>query len=140
MTLTLGRHVHAEASAKGYTAELERFGVQLVNDTCWCMLQEPVVPPGARTLITNSAKYAHYAPGLVGRHVRFAALADCVLTAATGKAPVVRQAAAPVQATPTPPAEEDDEEAGACLRIFALSASSSDSALALASSRSRHVR
>jgi predicted aconitase len=39
--------------------------VQFVNDTCWCMLTEPVVPVGSEALITNSAKYAHYAPGLV---------------------------------------------------------------------------
>ncbi|HJE38081.1 MAG TPA: aconitase X, partial [Pseudomonas aeruginosa] len=45
------------------------------------------VPPGARTLMTNSAKYAHYAPGLVGRQVRFASLAGCVEAAVGGRAP-----------------------------------------------------
>merc|ERR1712232_1355943 len=60
------------------------FGVQIVSDTCWCMLGEvvpaplSVMPTSAQTLITNSAKYAHYAPGLVGRQVRFASLAGCV--------------------------------------------------------------
>jgi len=36
--------------------------------------------------MTNSGKYAHYAPGLSNRTVRFGSLADCVLTARTGVA------------------------------------------------------
>jgi hypothetical protein len=64
-----------------------RFGATLVTDTCWCMLTEPVVPPSARTIITNSAKYAHYGPGLVGRRLRFANLAGCVEAATSGRAP-----------------------------------------------------
>ncbi|HBO1213798.1 TPA: DUF126 domain-containing protein [Pseudomonas aeruginosa] len=66
---------------------LKAFGARLVTDTCWCMLDEPLVPPGARTLMTNSVTYAHYAPGLTGRQVRFAGLADCVETGVGGRAP-----------------------------------------------------
>ena len=51
------------------------------------MLGEPVVPPAAITLVTNSAKFAHYAPGLVGRQVRFASLEGCVAAALTGRVP-----------------------------------------------------
>ena len=51
------------------------------------MLTEPVVPPAAVTLVTNSAKFAHYAPGLVGRQVRFASLEGCVAAALTGRVP-----------------------------------------------------
>ena len=51
------------------------------------MLTEPVVPPTAITLVTNSAKFAHYAPGLVGRQVRFASLEGCVVAALTGRVP-----------------------------------------------------
>jgi len=58
--------------------------VQVVTDLCWCSISEPVFPPGARTLMTNSGKYAHYAPGLSGRAVRFGSLADCVTAAVTG--------------------------------------------------------
>ncbi|TVU89890.1 cis-3-hydroxy-L-proline dehydratase [Vreelandella titanicae] len=86
MAVTLGRAVYADASAAGYVTTLERFGAQLINDTCWCMLGEPVVPPTARTLMTNSGKYAHYAPGLVGRQVHFGNLAECVETACSGEA------------------------------------------------------
>jgi hypothetical protein len=36
--------------------------------------------------MTNSGKYAHYAPGLVGRGVHFASLAECVQAACTATA------------------------------------------------------
>jgi predicted aconitase len=48
------------------------------------MLGEPIVPRDARNVMTNSGKYAHYAPGLVGRSARFGSLADCVDAACDG--------------------------------------------------------
>jgi len=36
--------------------------------------------------MTNSGKYAHYAPGLSGRAVRFGSIADCVEAVVTGQA------------------------------------------------------
>lgn len=86
LAITCGRAVLEQARAAGYLTEIERFGATLVTDTCWCMLGEPVIPPGATTLMTNSGKYAHYAPGLVGRTVHFASLAECVEAACTGTA------------------------------------------------------
>jgi predicted aconitase/predicted aconitase with swiveling domain len=85
--ITTSRHVLEQAHAAGHVAVLEAFGAHFVTDTCWCMVGEPLLPPATRTLITNSAKYAHYAPGLVGRAVRFASLAGCVEAARTGLAP-----------------------------------------------------
>lgn len=87
VVVTCGRAVHDAAVAAGHVAQAEAFGVRFVTDTCWCMLGEPVVPPAVETLMTNSGKYAHYAPGLVGRSVRFGSLADCVGAACTGFAP-----------------------------------------------------
>jgi cis-L-3-hydroxyproline dehydratase len=84
--VTCGRAVHEEARQAGHVAEAEAFGVQFVTDTCWCMLSEPVIPPAVRTLMTNSGKYAHYAPGLVGRGVRFGSMAECIEAACSGKA------------------------------------------------------
>lgn len=78
LAITCGRTVLEQARKAGYLNAIEAFGAVLVTDTCWCMLGEPVIPPQATTLMTNSGKYAHYAPGLVGRGVHFAALADCV--------------------------------------------------------------
>jgi len=39
--------------------------------------------------MTNSAKYAYYAPGLLGARVTFGSLADCVRSAVAGR--VVRK-------------------------------------------------
>ena len=87
VVVTSGREVMAEARRGGHAQQLERFGATLLTDTCWCMLDEPVVPPTASSLITNSAKYAHYAPGLTGRQVRFSSLQGCVAAATSGLAP-----------------------------------------------------
>jgi predicted aconitase/predicted aconitase with swiveling domain len=86
VVLTLGRAVHAEAQRKGDMDILGAFGVNVITDTCWCMLEEPIVPLTARVIMTNSGKYAHYAPGLTGRQVHFGSLADCVEVACTGQA------------------------------------------------------
>jgi hypothetical protein len=86
MAVTLGRAVHEQARAAGYINRLETFGALLINDTCWCMLGEPVIPPTARTLMTNSGKYAHYGPNLTGRKVHFGSLGACVNAACSGHA------------------------------------------------------
>lgn len=86
LAITCGRAVLEQARTAGHVGEIEAFGATLVTDTCWCMLGEPVIPPAATTLMTNSGKYAHYAPGLVGRTVHFASLAECVDAACTGSA------------------------------------------------------
>ncbi|WP_433769929.1 cis-3-hydroxy-L-proline dehydratase [Pseudomonas putida] len=86
LAITCGRAVLEQARAAGHIGEIKAFGATLVTDTCWCMLGEPVIPPAATTLMTNSGKYAHYAPGLVGRTVHFASLAECVDAACTGSA------------------------------------------------------
>jgi predicted aconitase/predicted aconitase with swiveling domain len=85
--ITCGRAVRDKARAEGTLGRLEAFGAQVVTDLCWCSISEPVFPTWARTLMTNSGKYAHYAPGLSGRAVRFGSLADCVSAAESSRAP-----------------------------------------------------
>ena len=87
---TLGRDVLAAARAEGLLAVLEAAGVTVVPDLCWCSITEPVLPPGARVVLTNSGKYAHYGPGLHGRTVRLAGLDACAAAARTGRAPAAR--------------------------------------------------
>ncbi len=86
VVVTCGRAVHEAAIRAGHVEVAEAFGVRFITDTCWCMLGEPVIPAAVQTLMTNSGKYAHYAPGLVGRGVRFDSMAACVDAACTGKA------------------------------------------------------
>ncbi|WP_243434549.1 aconitase X [Pseudomonas sp. 30_B] len=85
LVITLGRAVQEQARAAGHVQVLQDFGALLVNDTCWCMLGEPIIPPHCTTLITNSAKYAHYGPGLAGRQVHFGSLAACAEAACSGR-------------------------------------------------------
>lgn len=85
--VTLGRDVLRAATGEGTAARLQALGVRLLPDLCWCSIIEPVFPPQAQGIMTNSGKYAHYAHGLSGRHARLGSLSDCVQAALTGKAP-----------------------------------------------------
>lgn len=87
MIVTVGRHVLAQASADGTLATLQAAGAQVIPDLCWCSITEPIFPTAARSILTNSGKYAHYADGLSGRPVRLAGLAACVEASVTGRAP-----------------------------------------------------
>lgn len=84
---TLGRHIQSKGEELGHTQKLESFGVQFVNDTCWCMLLDPpIIPPNpSDKILTNSGKYAHYGPGLTNRRIRFGSVFQCVEAAKTGK-------------------------------------------------------
>ncbi|KAH7347501.1 hypothetical protein B0T11DRAFT_359931 [Plectosphaerella cucumerina] len=84
MVVTCGRATHALAGQAGLVEVLETFGVRFLNDTCWCMITEPVIPRAAKVIMTNSGKYAHYGPGLTGRRFYFGGLASCVEAACSG--------------------------------------------------------
>ncbi len=87
MILTVGPETKARMAGSGTLARLNASGVTTVSDLCWCSISEPVFPPAAKTVLTDSGKYAHYGPGLSGRAVRLGSLADCVSAALTGTAP-----------------------------------------------------
>ena len=87
MIATVGREIYDQAAKAGHVAKMRTFGIEFINDTCWCMLTEPVVPTDGDALLTNSAKYAHYAPGLVGKRVHFHSLSGCVDAAKRGRVP-----------------------------------------------------
>jgi len=83
----LSREIHAQADQLGYIQYLEDFGVEFINDTCWCMLLDPpVIPPNPdATVLTNSGKYAHYGPGLTNRNFRYGSTIACVQASMTGE-------------------------------------------------------
>jgi len=85
--ITIGRDMLQAARSEGIVNRLERAGVRLIPDLCWCSIVEPVFPQDAEGLFTNSGKYAHYAHGLSGRHSRIGSLEDCVEAAISGHAP-----------------------------------------------------
>jgi len=81
----LGRQVQTEG--KEDVEKLESFGVEFVNDTCWCMLLDPPIIPHDKKakIMTNSGKYSHYGPGLTNRSLRFGSMRDCVEASKTGR-------------------------------------------------------
>ena len=89
MIVTVGRNVRDQAQADGTLDRLKKAGVQVIPDICWCSITEPVFPTAAKSVLTNSGKYAHYAFGLSGRHVRLGGLVDCVDAAVKGQEPRV---------------------------------------------------
>jgi predicted aconitase len=79
-----GRHVLPELERRGSRKVLEAAGVIVVADTC--VVVTPILEPlKAGVLMTNSGKFAHYAPANTGYFVLYASLADCVESAVTGR-------------------------------------------------------
>jgi hypothetical protein len=79
-----GRHALALLEQEGRRSRLEASGVVIVADTC--VVVTPIMPDlGNGVLMTNSGKFAHYAPGNTGYAVLYASLADCVESAVLGK-------------------------------------------------------
>jgi predicted aconitase len=81
--VSTNRQTLQEISPLGWARRLERAGVRLVVDTCTYIT--PILAPGTRVVMTNSAKWAYYAPGNIGVEVIFGSLEECVLSAVAGK-------------------------------------------------------
>lgn len=84
LVVTCSRAIYDFADAKGYCSVLTDFGVEWITDTCWCMIDMPILPSKKQTLMTNSGKYAHYGPGISGCGIRFGSLEACLEAAITG--------------------------------------------------------
>ena len=74
VVVTTSRAVYEEALNAGHIDALEVFGARTITDTCWCMLGDPVIPAEGKNLMTDSGKYAHYAPGMEQQGVHFGSL------------------------------------------------------------------
>jgi predicted aconitase len=80
--VTSSRAMTLIAEQAGYLAAVHAFGGKVTVDTC--ILATPMLPSDVKTLMTNSAKYAYYAPGILNTQVAFGTLADCVRSAVEG--------------------------------------------------------
>lgn len=76
------RSVYREVGP-GVISALESFGVTVVTDTCTYIT--PILGDVDGAVMTNSAKWAYYAPGNLGVDVAFGSLAECVESAAAGR-------------------------------------------------------
>jgi len=72
-----------EAADRGLVERCEAVGVRFVVDTCTYIT--PILSPTTRTVMTDSAKWAYYAPGNLGVEVAFGSLRECVASAVAGE-------------------------------------------------------
>lgn len=79
-----GRHVLKDLESSGLRKSLELAGVTVVIDTC--VVVTPIMKELAGgVLMTNSGKFAQYAPGNTGYGVVFGSMAECVESAVSGR-------------------------------------------------------
>ncbi|MCS7124037.1 MAG: aconitase X catalytic domain-containing protein [Candidatus Bathyarchaeota archaeon] len=70
---------HIKEKAKNYVQRIEASGAKIITDTCAVVTWTDRL--GVKTIITNSAKTAHYAPTLNKAEVKLASLEECLKTA-----------------------------------------------------------
>jgi predicted aconitase len=80
--VSTGRDVLSEVEARGWADGLEAAGVTVVTDTCTYIT--PILERTDGVVMTNSAKWAYYAPGNLGVEVCFGSLRECVESAFRG--------------------------------------------------------
>jgi predicted aconitase len=81
--VSTGRGVLGQAETGGTAARLRDAGVQIVVDTCTYIT--PILRPRPGAVMTNSAKWAYYAPGNIGVEVVFGSTEECVRSAVEGR-------------------------------------------------------
>jgi predicted aconitase len=80
--VNVGRGVLAEAVGRGLVPRLESLGVRVVSDTCTYI--SPVMDEVNGAVMTDSAKWAWYAPANLGVDVIIGGLEECVRSAVAG--------------------------------------------------------
>jgi predicted aconitase len=81
--VSTGRDVLSEVQRRGWMPPLEEAGVRVVVDTCTYVT--PILRHRDGVVMTNSGKWAFYAPGNLGVDVAFGSLEECVRSAARGE-------------------------------------------------------
>jgi predicted aconitase len=81
--VSTGRDTLSRIEDEGWATELRTCGVKIVTDTCTYITPILSGRPGA--VMTNSAKWAWYAPNNLGYDVVFGSLEECVESAVRGQ-------------------------------------------------------
>ncbi len=81
--VTCSRAVRMLAEHGGFLEPLQAFGGRVTVDTC--PLTSPMLPDRIKHLMTASAKYAYYSPGLLNVDVTYGRVEDCVESAVRGR-------------------------------------------------------
>jgi predicted aconitase len=80
--VSTGRDVMAVATERGIVGRLRDSGVELLVDTCSYIA--PILRNAAGPVMTDSGKWAYYAPGNIGAAVVFGSSAECIRSAVAG--------------------------------------------------------
>ncbi len=81
--VNVGRDVLAAAEERGLVSSLGTAGVRIVSDTCTYIT--PIMEAIEGVVMTDSGKWAWYAPANIGADVVIAGLEECVRSAVTGR-------------------------------------------------------
>ncbi len=81
--VSTSRETAAQLERDGWAGSLFDFGVKTVLDTCTYLVAPTI--RGNGVVVTNSAKWAHYAPGNTGRRPALMSLQRCVRCAEKGE-------------------------------------------------------
>ncbi|WP_406046554.1 aconitase X [Kribbella sp. NBC_00889] len=81
--LSTGRATRALAEESGVLRTLEAAGVTVVVDTCTYVTA--ILSPAWKNVMTNSGKWAHYAPGNINVSAVLGSLEECVASARAGR-------------------------------------------------------
>lgn len=84
LTVNTSRGVLADITGRGWLDELAAAGVIIVTDTCTYLFPTIMREPSGITM-TNSAKWAYYAPANLDARVVYGSLRECVLSAKAGR-------------------------------------------------------
>jgi predicted aconitase len=80
--VSTGRDVLHAVDQLGLTPDLEAAGVTVVTDTCTYLT--PILRPQVEVVMTNSGKWAYYAPANIGVRVVLGTLEECARSAVEG--------------------------------------------------------
>ena len=81
--VSTSRVVRSLAAEKGWIAALEKSGIEIPVDVC--TYYSPRVRGLKGRVMTNAAKWAYYAPGMLNVEVAFGSLKECVESAVRGE-------------------------------------------------------
>jgi predicted aconitase len=81
--VSTARDTLEQARVRGFVGILEGAGARMVTDTCTYIT--PILRRTDGIVMTDSAKWAWYAPGNLGVEVAFGSMAECVTSAVAGR-------------------------------------------------------
>jgi predicted aconitase len=81
--VSTSRYVRDAAMQRGWIDAIVKFGATIIADTC--TYYSPAVRQCRGRIMTNAAKWAYYAPGMLGVEVCFGSMAECVESAVRGE-------------------------------------------------------